>query len=69
MIDVDRFIKKYMEQARQGIGEYLYTEDDDISLHYGYLYTKKLKDIRLAVVYKCMVVSMKRIAILEKKIN
>ena len=53
VIDVERFTEKYMKQASQHIYEYLFTEDDDIIIHYGQLYMKKLKDIRLAVIYKC----------------
>ena len=53
VIDVERFTEKYMKQASQGILDYLFTEDDDIIIHYGQLYMKKLKDIRLAVIYKC----------------
>ena len=53
VIDVDKFTKKYRKQASEGKYEYLFTEDDDIILPYGQLYMKKLKDIRLAVIYKC----------------
>ena len=53
VIDVDKFTEKYKKQASEGKYEYLFKEDDDIILPYGQLYMKKLKDIRLAVIYKC----------------
>jgi hypothetical protein len=53
VIDVQRFTQKYIEQAQQGIKEYLFKDDDDIIIKPDSYYTKKLKDIQLAVVYKC----------------
>jgi len=50
VIDVKRFTEKYIEQ---GITEYLFTDDDDIIIKHDSLYTRKLRDIQLAVVYKC----------------